>query len=330
MVDEITPGTAPTEIEEEKRMSRAVRFNETGGPEVLRVVEVAEPRAGPGEVRVAVRAAGLNPYDAKVRTGAIPSELPRGQGSEFAGVVDEVGAPVSSGTVASGGTAPVQVGDEVLGWTTAAAQADFVVVRSTRVAPKPPTLDWETAGSLGLVANTAARAVASLSLGPGDTVLVTGASGGVGILSAQFAKAAGATVVGTARASDHDLLRRLGIVPVAYGAGVIERLRHAAPNGYTAALDNVGKSTIEDALALGIRADRINSVAYAAGREEFGIGTIGGGKKSSPELAEFARAAAAGEFTLPVHRSFPLAEVRAAYERLENEHVVGKIVMTCP
>src|SRR5690606_9017665 len=145
--------------------------------------------------------------------------LPSGQGAEFAGVVDQVGEDVTT----------VSVGDEVLGWTSFAAQAEFVVVKADRVAPKPAELDWAAAGGLGLVGNTALRSTNSLGLGPSDTVLVSAAAGGVGLLAVQFARAAGATVVATASPANHDFLRSLGAIPVAYGDGQLQRLREASP-----------------------------------------------------------------------------------------------------
>jgi NADPH:quinone reductase-like Zn-dependent oxidoreductase len=291
---------------------------------VLRVVEVAAPHAGTEQVRVAVRAAGVNYYDTKVRNGSIPSEFPRGQGNEFAGVIDEIGADVV------GLGSDLAVGDEVLGWTMAAAQAEHVVVPAKHVARKPAGLDWAIAGGLGLVANTAWRAVSALQIESGDTVLVTGVAGGVGLLGAQFALQAGALVVGTASESNHEFLRDLGIIPVSYGPGVSDRLRAAAPDGYTAALDTVGRAEIEHALSLGIRPQRINSVAYHPGADEFGISVVGGGKKSAEELARFAQAAADGAITLPILATYPLTAVRAAYERLERRHGLGKIVLTVP
>lgn len=302
--------------DEGERMSRAVRFSEHGGPEVLEFAQMDEPHAGPGQVRVRVEAAGMNPYDSKVRSGLIPTTLPSGQGGEFAGVVDEVGADVDQ----------VRTGDEVLGWTMAKAQADFVVVDQARVALKPDELDWATAGGLGLVANTAWRATASLGLGPDDTVLVTGAGGGVGILSAQFALAAGATVVGTARADDHEFLRGLGVIPVTYGNGELDALRAAAP-AYTAALDGAGRRGVESALALGVAPARINSVADRAAGDELGIGNVGGGKKTAEELARFARDAASGSLVLPVQETFPFEDVAAAYRAFESTHVLGKFVL---
>jgi enoyl reductase len=300
-------------------MSRAVSFSSYGTPEVLEVIDVPEVHPGEGQVRVAVRSAGLNPFDVKVRHGVLPKlMLPSGQGSEFAGVIDEVGADAGEW----------QVGDEVLGWIGRGAQAEHVVVSASSIARKPAALDWTIAGGIGLVGNTAKRATASLSLGGRDTVLVTGAAGGVGLLSAQLARRAGATVVGTASERNHEFLRGLGIVPVSYGPGMLHRLREAAPAGFTAALDNVGGESIEAALALGIPPQRINTIADHAAAEKYGLGSVGGGGKTAEELAELATLVASGELVLPVRASYPLDEVRTAYEDLETGHGLGKIVLT--
>ncbi len=303
-------------------MAAAVSYSEYGGPEVLKVIEIEEPHAGNGQVRVAVRAAGLNPFDFKVRRGGyIPNHsLPSLQGAEFAGVIDEVGDGVTRW----------QVGDEVLGWIGRGAQAQFVVVPEAHVAAKPTNLDWAVAGGIGLVANTARRATAALSLGPDDTVLVTAAAGGVGFLAAQFARATGATVIGTASEAHHDRLSSIGITPVSYGSGELERLRAAAPDGYTAALDHVGGRAIDTALALGIPANRINTIADHEAAERYGLSSVGGGKKTSEELATFARMASEGDLIVPIRSTYPLQEVVAAYRDLETGHGLGKVVLLFP
>ncbi len=303
-------------------MSKAVRYSANGAPEVLHVVEVDEPHAGPGQVRVSVRAAGLNPFDFKVRSipGFLPDQtFPSGQGAEFAGVIDELGDDVTGAAV----------GDEVLGWTSFAAQAEFVVVPATHVAAKPAGLDWARAGGLGLVGNTAKRATDAVAPAPGDVVLVSGAAGGVGLFSAQLALRAGASVIGTASEANHDFLRGLGIVPIAYGDGMLDRLRTAAPHGVTAALDNVGVETVRAALALGAPAERINTVVHQ-GIEEYGIKGVGGGRKTAQELSELAELVASGAVVLPIAATYPLSEVRAAYEQLESRHLLGKIVLLLP
>lgn len=303
-------------------MSTAVSYSEYGGPEVLQVVDIEEPHAAQGQVRVAVRAAGLNPFDYKVRRGGyLPNHaLPSLQGAEFAGVVDEVGEDVTKW----------QPGDEVLGWIGRGAQAEYVVVPEAHLAAKPRNLDWATAGGLGLVANTAKRATDALSLGPDDNVLVTAAAGGVGLIAAQFAMATGATVVGTASESNHEFLRSLGVIPVAYGDGEVERLHAAAPSGYTAALDHIGGGAIETARTLGIPAARINTIADQDAAEKYGLSSVGGGKKTSEELAEFASMAAEGELIVPVRSTYPMNDVVAAFRDLETGHGLGKVVLLVP
>lgn len=299
-------------------MSRAVRYGEHGDIDVLQVVDVEEPQAGPGQVRVAVKAAGLNPYDAKARRALYGERtLPSGQGAEFAGVVDQIGDDVTA----------VTVGDEVLGWTSFAAQAEYVVVKADRVAPKPDSLGWAAAGGIGLVGNTALRSTNSLDLGPNDTVLVSAAAGGVGLLAVQFARATGAAVVATASASNHEFLRGLGATPVAYGDGELQRLRDASPHGYTAMLDNHGRDSVQLGLELGIRPERINSIADSG---ELGIQTVGGGKKTAEELAWLANSVASGELQFPILATFSLEQVQDAYRLLETGHGLGKVVLTIP
>ena len=310
-------------------MSRIVQYSRYGGPEVLEIVGVDEPHAGPGEVRVSVRAAGLNPFDSKVRQSPamLPNRvLPSGQGAEFAGVIDEVGA----GTATSTAPAPVAVGDEVLGWCNSSAQADFVIVPADQVTVKPSTLSWAAAGGLGLVGNTAERSTRAVALTPGETVLVSAAAGGVGLFAAQLALADGAIVIGTASEANHDYLRGLGVIPVAYGPGLIDRLRTAAPNGIDAVIDNAGQETVEIAIELGVDPKRINSIVYFDGVAKYGISTIGGGGKKSEDLARLARLVADGSVALPIAGTYPLAEVRAAYQQLDSRHFLGKIVLTLP
>src|SRR5690606_16960671 len=259
-------------------------------------------------------------FDYKVRRGGyIPGHtLPAGQGAEFAGVIDEVGNGVTG----------LSVGDEVLGWAGTGAQASHVVVPATNVTAKPADLDWASAAAIGLVSNTAKRAVESLGLGAGDTVLVTAAAGGVGIPTVQFALATGATEVGTASESNHGFLSELGAIPVTYGEGEVERLRAAAPQGYTAVLDNKGGDALLTALELGVAPARVNTIADRATAEKHGFQTVGGGGKTADELAEFARQVAAGELVIPVRKTYPVAEVADAYRDLETGHGLGKLVLT--
>lgn len=304
-------------------MSRVVQYSSYGGPEVLEIVNVPEPHAGDGQVRVAVRAAGLNAFDFKVRRdpSILPSHsLPARQGFEFAGTVDEVGPGVQN----------VSPGDEVLGWVGTGAQADYVVVPGAQVTPKPAELEWTVAGGIGLVGNTATRAVNSVNITAGETVLVSAAAGGVGLLSAQLALLAGATVIGTASATNHGFLRSLGVIPIAYGPGLVDRLREAAPQGISAVLDNAGEETVRAAIEIGVDPSRINTIVWYAGAEEYGIGTVGGGRKNATELADLAARAADRSLVMPIAATYPLAEVRKAYQQLESRHVLGKIVLTLP
>lgn len=304
-------------------MSRAVRYSRHGGTEVLEIVDVPEPHAGPGQVRVAVRAAGLNPFDYKVRADPdyLPShKLPSGQGNEFAGVVDEIGDDVTG----------VNIGDEVLGWNSFAAQAEYAVVPFAHVAPKPAALDWASAGSIGLVGNTARRATDAVAPGNGDTVLISGVAGGVGLFAAQFALRAGATVIGTASEANHAFLRTLGIIPVTYGPGLVERVRQAAPRGVTAVIDTVGPETVEAAIELGVAPERINTIVAQPGVELYGIHAVGGGGKTAATLAQLAELVASGDLVMPIAAAYPLAEVREAYQRLESRHLLGKVVLLLP
>ncbi len=304
-------------------MPRMVQYSRYGGPEVLELVEVDEPHTDAGTVRVSVRAAGLNVFDFMARRSpeSMPNRtLPSGQGLEFAGVIDEVG----------GGVDEFTAGQEVLGWSNFSAQADFVVVPASQLAVKPSGLDWATAGGIGLVGNTAERSTRAVTPRVGETILVSAAAGGVGLFASQFALAAGATVVGTASVENHDYLRSLGVLPVAYGPGLIDRLRAVAPQGIDAVIDNAGRETVEIALRLGVRPTRINSIVFFGGVEEYGITAVGGGGKTAKNLGELARRVADGALVMPVAATYPLAEVRAAYELFESRHLRGKIVLTLP
>jgi len=302
---------------------RRVEYAEHGGPEVLEIVEVPEPHAGPGEVRVRVVTSGINPFDAKVMRG-MPTmtqrdvALPAGIGSDFAGVVDEVGDGVDA----------AMLGREVLGQASFSAHGEFVVVRADRVVERPAGLDWLRAGALSVVATTAINSVASLGLGPDDTVLVSAAAGGVGVLASQLALRAGARVIGTASRENHEFLRGLGVEPVDYAGDVVAEVRAIAPDGITAALDNHGRASVLAALELGAPAARVNSIADYSGPAELGITAVGGGAHADREaVRELGERIAAGDIVLPIELVVPLDRVREAYERLLGGHLRGKIVL---
>jgi len=303
-------------------MSRRVTYSQLGGPDVLTVSEVPEPHAGHGEVRVRVRFAGINPFDAKVFSGAptaTPQKVsfPSGNGNDFAGVVDEIGDSVTEWVI----------GDEVLGGKGFSAQADFVVVAAKKLVRKPAALSWEQAGSLDIVGRTAWASVESLSLTSADTVLVSAAAGGVGVIAAQLAKLKGARVIGSASESNHDFLRSLGVHPVAYGQGMVERILRISPEGVTAALDNNGRETVDAALALGAPAERINTIADYAAIEEYGTSGVGAAGATPDDLGTLSALVAAGTVQVPIDSVFPIEQVSDAYSALMKGHTRGKIVL---
>jgi NADPH:quinone reductase-like Zn-dependent oxidoreductase len=301
---------------------RAVQYDEFGGVDVLRVAEVPVPEPGPGEALVEVAAAGANPGEAYVREGRYaqrwPSTFPSGQGSDLAGTVRALGAGVDS----------VAVGDEVFGWTDArASQAEYVVVPVGQILPKPPELAWEQAGALHVVGATAWAAVRAVDPRPGETVVVSAAAGGVGVLTVQLARRAGAMVVGIASTANHDWLRAHGVVPVAHGEGLVDRIRAVAPT-VDAFIDLFGDGYVDVALALGVPPDRIDTIIDFAAAEEHGVKADGNAVGARPEvLAELAALLAKGELELPVAATFPLARVQDAYRELERRHTRGKIVL---
>ena len=300
-------------------MSLAVKYNEFGPPSVLKVVEVPTPTAKPGRVRVAVRAAGLNPADYKGREGQFhgPSfTFPAGIGRELAGVVDQVGE----------GAEGFAVGDEVFGTMVSGALAEYAVTNPASLAPKPAGLDWATAGGLALAGTTAWDSLASQNVTADDTVLVSAAAGGVGVIISQLALRAGATVIGTASEGNHPFLRELGVIPVAYGAGLVDRIRAAAPQGVTVVFDHHGAETIEAAIELGVDRERINTIATDPA--DYGVVRVGRGPANATTLASLAALVVSGELVVPVEAVYPLGEVVAAFEHLEHGHVRGKIVVT--
>jgi NADPH:quinone reductase-like Zn-dependent oxidoreductase len=305
-------------------MTRAVRYDGFGGIDVLRVVEVERPVPGDGQVLVRVKAAGINPSEAAIRTGAVsklfPSTFPSGQGSDLAGVVEEVGAGV-------GGFSPR---DEVIGFTQKrASQADLVLVEAGDLTRKPESVPWEVAGGLYVVGVTAWGAVQAVQPKEGETVVVSGAAGGVGSLAVQLARRTGATVIGLASEGNHAWLKSHGVIPVAYSDGVADRIMAAAPGGVDAFIDTHGGGYVELALALGVEADRIDTIADFAAAQKYAVKTDGGASAGpgARVLAELAALIAEGQLEVPIANVYPLAEVREAYTELERRHTRGKIVL---
>jgi NADPH:quinone reductase-like Zn-dependent oxidoreductase len=303
---------------------KAVRFDDYGPVAVLHVRDVPIPEAGPGQVLIRVKAAGINPGEAKIRDGFLherwPATFPSGQGSDFAGVVERLGAGVTA----------VSEQDEVIGWVdTRSSQAEYVVADQDDLAPRPSGLPWEVAGAIPVAGFTAWAMVHAVDVKPGDTVVVAGAAGGVGSLAVQLARRAGATVIGLAGPSNHDWLKRHDVIPVAYGDGVADRIRNAGPAQVDAFLDTFGGDYVELALNdLGVRPERIDSVTRPDAAAKYGIKIDGNGAGASAATLEtLAGLIAAKELELPIARTYPLAEVVTAYTQLAKGHIRGKIVL---
>jgi NADPH:quinone reductase-like Zn-dependent oxidoreductase len=301
---------------------KAVRFDEYGGIDVLKVVDVPRPVAGAGQLLVQVKAAGINPGEAKIREGLLdsrwPATFPSGEGSDLAGIVAEAGPGVRS----------FSAGDEVIGWTdNRASQAEYVVVEAQHLTAKPAGVPWEVAGALFVAGATAWAAVRAVNLTEGDTVVVSGAAGGVGSLSVQLARRAGATVIGLASEAHFQWLAGHGVIPVAYGDGVADRIRQAASK-VDAFVDTYGAEYVELALELGVAPSRIDTIANFEAVARFGVKGDGSAVGSSANvLAELAGLIAVGELEVPIAATFPLDRVQDAYRRLAEGHLLGKIVL---
>jgi NADPH:quinone reductase-like Zn-dependent oxidoreductase len=296
---------------------KAVRFSEFGGPEVLEIADLPDPHPGAGQVRIAVRAAGINPSDWKKRKGLMDDELPQTLGYEAAGVVDELGEGVTD----------VTVGDRVFGFSEAGgAQAELAVLSS--YAPIPPSLDFANAAALPAAVETATRALDQLGVGTGSRLLINGASGSVGSAAVQLAVARGAHVIGTASPANHDDLRSLGADPVAYGEGLVERVRALAPDGVDLALDAAGSGVLPELIELAGGAEHVLTVADFQGAREHGVRfSRGDDGRAIHALAEIGELIESGRFSLPVAQTFPLAEIAEAHRVSESGHVRGKIIL---
>ncbi|MFC4495730.1 zinc-binding alcohol dehydrogenase family protein [Streptomyces ovatisporus] len=312
-------------------MAKRVVAESYGGPEVLSLVDVDVPAPGPGEVTLRVKAVGVNPVDYKLYGGAFgddPSALPMPVGQELAGVVTAVGED------AEGPGGPVSAGDEVIAFPVSGAYATEVTVPASQVVPKPPGMSWETAAGLLLTGATAVHALAVVGVSQGETILVHGASGGVGLMAVQLAVAVGAKVVGTASEQRRELVQRYGATAVVYGAGLEERVRAAAPDGVNAAVDTAGTpEAVDVSLSLVPEPSRIVSV-LAFDRADTGIKLIGNAPGADPgtkirgeawrDLVPLARV---GKVEVVVARTYPLSEAAEAHRFLAEGHPGGKVVL---
>ncbi|MGZ4252428.1 MAG: NADP-dependent oxidoreductase [Solirubrobacteraceae bacterium] len=297
---------------------KAVQFSRFGGPEVLELVELPDPHPAAGQVRIAVRAAGINPIDWKVRSGAMGGDLPQTTGREVAGVVDDVGEGVTD----------AKPGDEVFGFAAGGGAAAELAL-SSEYAPIPPSLDFAGAAALPVAVETSVRTLDVLGVGPDTTVLINGAAGGVGSAAVQIARARGARVIGTASEHNHDYLRSLGAEPTTYGEGLEQRVRELAPDGVDAALDAAGGGALPALVALTGSPDRVVTIADFLGAQETGVefsGGMGTGR-ALHALSEIGELIEARKFSLPVAQTFPLEQIAEAHELSQRGHVRGKLVL---
>ncbi|WP_072691592.1 NADP-dependent oxidoreductase [Rhodococcus marinonascens] len=301
---------------------KAISYSSYGGPEVLETVDVPVPVPAGNQVRLVIRAAGVNPFDWKVRSGSMAEvmkvKFPKIPGSEVAGVVDALGP----------GATGVTVGDEMFGWSDTGGYAEYAL--ASVVVPKPRELSWTDAVTLPVAGEAADRALGLLNLEPGETVLVNGASGAVGTMAAQLARKRGVTVIGSASVRHHDALRELGVTPTTYGEGMAGRVRALAPGGVDAVLD-AGHGGLEAAMDLRGGVERIVTLSDAAAFDlgiTFSSGTSD--DRSTETLRRLGDLAAAGEFSLPPVRTFALTDAARAQRAGEEGGGRGKIVLHRP
>lgn len=309
-------------------MSRAVVATAYGGPEVLTLIDVDPGEPGPGQVLLQVRSAGVNPSDWKSYTGAFgtdPARLPVRLGSEAAGTVLRVGPDVTG----------IAAGDEIIVYRAPGAYADRLLVRAANAVPKPPGLSWEKAGGLLLAGATAMHTVVATRVGSGDTVLVHGASGGVGSMVVQIARARGARVIGTAGAGNHEYLTDIGAIPVLYGPGLADRVRAAAHGRVDAAIDTVGTAEALDvSVALVADRQRIATIAGFGRGAVLGVQLLGNGPGADPgtEIRNAARRklvdlVAAGKLDVRIAATYRLADAARAHRAGIGGQASGKMIL---
>jgi NADPH:quinone reductase-like Zn-dependent oxidoreductase len=297
----------------------ALQFTEYGGPEVLSVGEAPEPHAGPGQIRVVVRAASVNGIDWKIRSGIAargkPLEGIGYLGFDAAGVVDEVGEGVTG----------VAIGDDVFGLGRN-TQAEYAVLDSW--AHKPASLDWAVAAGAGVVAEAAERVLRLLGVKEGSTLFIDGGAGGVGSVASQIAKAGGAMVIASASEANQDYLREIGAIPVVYGEGMVDRVRALDAGKIDAVLDAVGKTPIEDLISLAPEPSQVVSIANYAGAGAAGARFTGGSGESQPmkALAEAAELLEQGKLVIKI-QTFPFDRAAEAYQISLDGHPRAKLVL---
>jgi NADPH:quinone reductase-like Zn-dependent oxidoreductase len=303
---------------------RAVQFDRYGDESVLEVREVPDPQPGEGEVVVRVVAAGTNPGENGIREGAMheryPSTFPSGQGSDLAGIVAAVGPGVTG----------VAIGQPVIGLSDSRnAQAELVLLPATAVVPKPSGLDWDVAATLYVAGTTAVALLQERPVTAGDTVVIAGASGGVGVYLVQLAVGTGARVIALAGEANHEWLRAHGAEPVAYGDGVEDRLRAAAPDGITTFFDLYGQGYTDLAVSLGVAPEAVVTIIDFPAAQRLGVTATGMAALADPAegVRQLAAIVAGGGFEVPIKARFPLEQVREAYREVSRRSGLGKVVL---
>ncbi|MGA9858428.1 MAG: NADP-dependent oxidoreductase [Solirubrobacteraceae bacterium] len=298
---------------------KAAQYSRFGGPEVLEIVDLPDPEPAPGQIRVRVRAVGVNPIDWKVRQGMMGGDLPKRTGLEVAGTVDALGDGVTG----------VAVGDAVFGPSANGGGAAELALLA-EWATIPESLDFTRAAALPVAVETATRTLDLLGVTDGQTVLINGAAGAVGIAAVQLARSRGARVIGTASPSNHDFLRSLGAEPTTYGEGMADRVARLAPDGVDRALDAAGGGVLPALVKLTGAPEHVVTIVDYPGAQETGVTFSGGpgSKRAWHALGEVSALADAGSFSLPVAATFPLEKIADAHRESETMHVRGKIVLT--
>jgi NADPH:quinone reductase-like Zn-dependent oxidoreductase len=303
-----------------RNIMKAVQFSRFGGPEVLEIVDLPDPHPGPGQIRIGVRAAGINATEWKLRKGQLNfgAGLPQTTGRDVAGVVDEIGEDVTD----------VAVGDRVFGVSDDGAGAAELALLTYR-APIPPSLGFVDAAGLPVALETATRSLNALSIGRGTSLLINGAAGGIGSTAVQLAVARGARVIGTASTANHDYLRLLGAEPVTYGEGMAERVRALAPDGVDVALDVAGSGVLPELIDLTGGSQNVVTLADFEGSKQHDVRFSNGFRDGHAfhSLAEVGELIETGRFWLPVERTYPLDDISEAHRVSEYGHVRGRLVL---
>ncbi|MFD1413728.1 NADP-dependent oxidoreductase [Oceanobacillus jeddahense] len=301
---------------------KAVAFHSPGPPDVLQIMDFEKPVPKKEQIRVKVKAAGVQPIDCAIRgygftPPGVEIQYPQILGNEFSGVIDMVGEGVED----------FSIGSEVIGWSLLSSYAEYVVVPASQIVRKPKKMPWDEAGVLTASGQTAHTALKQLGIGKGDTVLIHAAAGGVGTFAVQLAKAWGANVIGTASLQNHDYLKSLGVIPVLYGDGLVDRVRKIAPEGIDAALDAAGEEALRASIELVQDKKRIGTIVSFDLSESLGTTPIRS-KRNKSRLSELTQLYEQGQLRIVISQSFSLHQASAAHRVVETGHARGKIVLT--